>query len=130
MRVNFNDATPSAPEGRKNILWVKDTEGNVSASHFDIAAPSIATAVAGEFITSNGSGRVQDSGIALTNLPTHAGELMISQPGNTSVAFADPLVQGLYAAGSTIASPPAYIDPTTIQPILMGGSQSGVLQPA
>src|ERR1035437_8466669 len=94
------------------------------------AAPSIATAPVGDFITATGTGSVTDSGLALTNMPTHAGEIMISQPGNTTVAFADPLVQGLYAAGSTISSPPAYTAATTIQPILMGGSQSGVLQPA
>ena len=63
--------------------------------------------------------------------PTHPGEVLISQPDG-SAAFADPLVQGLYAAGSSIFSPPAYIPPTTIQPVLIGGSDyaSGGSPPA
>jgi hypothetical protein len=61
--------------------------------------------------------------------PTHAGQLLISQPGNTSAIWADPQVQGLYAAGSTICPAPAYVAPTCIQPILIGGADcNGVLQ--
>jgi len=55
------------------------------------------------------------------NLPTHAGEILVSQPGNTTAVWADPQVQGLYAAGSSLAAPPAYTPPSTIQPILVGG---------
>src|ERR1035437_4855164 len=127
-------ASGVTPGDYSNASIAVNAEGQITSASSGAAgtpsAPSIATAPVGDFITSNGSGSVTDSGVALTNLPTHPGELMISQPGNTSVAFADPLVQGLYAAGSTIAAPPAYIAATTIQPILMGGSQSGVLQPA
>ena|SRR5208282_2577038 len=61
--------------------------------------------------------------------PTHPGQLLISQPGNTSAVWADPQVQGLYPAGSTICPAPAYVAPTCIQPILMGGADcNGVLQ--
>lgn len=61
--------------------------------------------------------------------PTHPGQLLISQPGNTTAIWADPLVQGLYPAGSSISSPPAYSPPTTIQPVLIGGEDcNGVLQ--
>src|SRR5271170_1342462 len=61
--------------------------------------------------------------------PTHPGQLLISQPGNTSAAWMDPQVQGLYAAGSTICPAPAYVAPTCIQPILIGGADcNGVLQ--
>jgi hypothetical protein len=61
--------------------------------------------------------------------PTHPGQLLISQPGNTSAVWADPQVQGLYPAGSTICPAPAYVAPTCIQPILIGGEDcNGVLQ--
>src|SRR5271154_1208820 len=61
--------------------------------------------------------------------PTHPGQLLVSQPGNTSAIWTDPQVQGLYAAGSTICPAPAYVAPTCIQPILIGGADcNGVLQ--
>jgi hypothetical protein len=52
--------------------------------------------------------------------PTHAGQLLISQPGNTSAVWADPQVQGLYPAGSPICPAPAYAPPTCQQPIGIG----------
>lgn len=58
--------------------------------------------------------------------PTHPGEIMISQPDG-SAAFADPLVQGLYAEGDSITAPPAFVAPTTIQPVLTGVSASDTL---
>lgn len=58
--------------------------------------------------------------------PTHPGELLISQPDG-SAAFADPLVQGLYAEGDSVVSPPAFVAPTTIQPVLTGVSASDTL---
>lgn len=81
-----------------------------------------------------GSGIVNANEIGSINItgnqPTHAGQLLISQPGNSTAVWADPQVQGLYAAGSSIASPPAYAPPTTIQPVLVGAAdQSGNLQP-
>jgi hypothetical protein len=54
--------------------------------------------------------------------PTHAGMMLISQPGNATAIWADPQVQGLYAAGSTICPAPAYVAPTCIQPVLVGGA--------
>jgi hypothetical protein len=61
--------------------------------------------------------------------PTHPGQMLISQPGNTSAIWADPQVQGLYAAGSTICPAPVYVPPTCIQPILIGGADcAGKLQ--
>src|SRR5271157_266280 len=63
--------------------------------------------------------------------PTHPGQLLISQPGNTSAVWADPQIQGLYPAGSTICPAPAYVPPTCNQPILIGGADcNGVLQNA
>jgi hypothetical protein len=65
----------------------------------------------------------------VTNLsaPTHAGMLLISQPGNDSAIWADPQVQGLYPAGSTICPAPAYVAPTCIQPVLVGAEDPGGL---
>lgn len=61
--------------------------------------------------------------------PTHPGQLLISQPGNTTAIWADPQVQGLYAAGSTICPAPVYVAPTCIQPVLVGAEDpSGKLQ--
>jgi hypothetical protein len=61
--------------------------------------------------------------------PTHPGQLLISQPGNTSAVWADPQVQGLYPAGSTICPAPPYTAPTCIQPIGIGiQDQNGDLQ--
>jgi hypothetical protein len=61
--------------------------------------------------------------------PTHPGQLLVSQPGNTSAIWTDPQVQGLYAAGSTICPAPVYVPPTCIQPILIGGADcAGKLQ--
>lgn len=61
------------------------------------------------------------------NVPAHPGQLLISQPGNTSAIWADPQVQGLYAEGNSIIAPPAYTAPTTIQPVLTGVSASDKL---
>ena len=61
------------------------------------------------------------------NLPTHAGQVLISQPGNTTAVWADPQIQGLYPEGSSITNPPAYVAPTTIEPVLLGVSASDAL---
>jgi hypothetical protein len=61
--------------------------------------------------------------------PTHPGQLLISQPGNNTALWADPQVQGLYPAGSTICPAPTYVAPTCIQPILIGAEdENGYLQ--
>ena len=59
--------------------------------------------------------------VTVDDTPTHAGQLLISQPGNETAIWADPQVQGLYAEGSSISDPPAYSAPTTICPIYIGG---------
>lgn len=52
--------------------------------------------------------------------PTHAGQLLISQPGNGSAVWADPLVQGLQAEGTSVAG---------LKPVLVGAKDpSGNLQ--
>src|SRR5271166_1471236 len=80
----------------------------------------------GATLSATGTGAIdatETGGINVTgNSPSHAGQILISQPGNVSALWADPQVQGLYAAGSTISPAPAYVAPTDIQPVLMGGS--------
>lgn len=138
---NFNDTTPGAPLGFTNILWQHDDSGNVSAYYAtsgtvvtfgQITSGTNTTANmtvgSGGVLTFSGTGVVNANkitGIAVVGgAPTHAGQLLISQPGNTTMAFADPLVQGLYPAGSSIANPPSFATPTTIQPVLVGGQGS------
>jgi len=97
---------------------------NVTATMTVDTGASLSYANSG-VVNANEVGSINVSG----NLPTHAGEILVSQPGNTAAVWADPQVQGLYAAGSSIASPPAYAAPTTIQPVLVGAADpSGNLQ--
>ena len=85
----------------------------------------------GATISATGTGAIdatETGGINVTgNQPSHAGQILISQTGNTSALWADPQVQGLYADGSSISSPPAYSAPTTICPVYVGGNKSGNL---
>lgn len=97
--------------------WVGQTSG---ATYIPNALPSASTGV----VNANEIGTIVVDG----NVPSHAGQLLISQPGNETAVWADPQVQGLYAAGSSIASPPVYSVPTTICPVGVGGSKAGVLQ--
>jgi hypothetical protein len=150
---NFNNNAPAAPAGYTNVLWQFDVSGNISAAY-----ATSGTVVSFGQITSGtnlgqtlivgdgtsltvacpGTGVIEATELAtdnctpvVTNIshPTHAGQLLISQPGNTSAAWADPQIQGLYAAGSTICPAPAYVAPTCIQPILIGGADcAGKLQ--
>lgn len=150
---NFNNTTPAAPGGSSNIIWQTDGSGNISAYyttsgttvHFDqilSGTNTVASMVVGSgaslTVACPGSGIIEATELAtdnctpvVTNIshPTHPGMLLISQPGNASAAWMDPQVQGLYAAGSTICPAPAYVAPTCIQPILIGGADcNGVLQ--
>jgi hypothetical protein len=53
------------------------------------------------------------NGIPITGKLTHAGQIPISQPGNASAVWADPLVQGLIAVGQPASGE---------NPVLVGGS--------
>jgi hypothetical protein len=82
----------------------------------------------GAMITVSGDGVVESTELAtsgspvnvsLSTPPSHAGQLLISQPGNVTAVWADPLVQGLY--------PPSTRTDTgnaggPINPVLIGGS--------
>jgi hypothetical protein len=143
--------SPSPPVGYSSVVWVA-TGSNVNAYYSTTgSAVAFSDISSGDNLTATmtvdtgaslapvndgvvGANEIyNDTGTELVSVtggaPTHAGMLLISQPGNTTVAFADPQVQGLYAAGSSISSPPSYVAPTTIQPVLIGGSQSGNLEP-
>ena len=52
------------------------------------------------------------NGIPITGMLTHPGQIPISQPGNASAVWSDPLVQGTQAAGTTAS---------TINPVLVSG---------
>lgn len=51
--------------------------------------------------------------IPIIGSPSHVGQVPISQPGNTNAVWADPLVQGTQADGTTAA---------TISPVLISGA--------
>lgn len=143
---NFNNTTPAPPGGFSNIIWQVDSNGNVSAYY----ATSGVVVTFGQIetgdntnavMTVSGTGVLEYSGTGVINAneiggievagntPTHAGQLLISQPGNAAAVWADPQVQGLYPAGASIASPPPYAPPTTITPVLIGAEDpSGNLQ--
>lgn len=149
---NFNDTLPAAPVGSSNVKWQFDLiTGDVSAYyttsgttvHFDqiLSGTNItATMVVGTgaSLTPQGAGVIGATELAtntatpvVTNgsAPTHAGQLLISQPGNASAIWADPQVQGLYPVGSDVTAPPPYAPPTTIEPVLVGGAdQANKLQ--
>jgi hypothetical protein len=150
---NFNNTTPNAPVGYTNVIWQYDASGNISAyyatsgtvvsfgqvtSGTNTSANMVVGSGASVTVACPGTGVIEATELAtntctpvVTNLsaPTHPGQLLISQPGNDSAIWADPQVQGLYAAGSTICPAPAYVAPTCIQPILIGGADcNGVLQ--
>jgi hypothetical protein len=82
----------------------------------------------GASLTVNGTGIIEATELATntatpiainSSAPTHAGQLLISQPGNASAVWADPLVQGLYPDGTLISTP--------INPVYVGGNQAGTL---
>src|ERR1035437_3669523 len=59
------------------------------------------------------------NGIPITGALTHAGQIPISQPGNASAVWADPLVQGLFPEGTATSG---------INPVLMSGKGADGLQ--
>src|SRR5579863_3151622 len=127
---------PSSPDAGKVVLL--DVNGQLDTSFISGGGSTAFSAITGSTNTTaamvvgsgasinyTGTGIVnasQTNGITITNTPTHAGMLLISQPGNTTQAYADPQVQGLYAAGSVLSPAPVYVAPTDIQPVLIGGS--------
>lgn len=103
--------------------------GSVATSFNNISSGTNTTGAmvvgTGASITTSGTGVIAATKLGTinvtSNIPSHEGQILISQPGNTSAVWADPLMQGLYPAGSDISSPPSFASPTTIQPVLVGG---------
>ena len=85
---------------------------------------AIMTVDTGASLSYVGSGVVNANkvgGIAVNgNTPTHTGQLLISQPGNATAVWADPLVQGLNSPGTS---------GTSLNPVVVGGlTASGLVQ--
>lgn len=137
---NFNGTDPAAPGGFTNVIWQVDGgNGNVSAYYATSGGSSAFSAITGSTNTTaamvvgtgaslsfTGSGVVNASelnGVAMINTPSHIGQIpIVSNLSPLQMNYADPLIQGLYAAGSNISTPPAFATPTTIQPVLVGAS--------
>jgi hypothetical protein len=69
-------------------------------------------------LTFTGTGVVNANelnGIGIGGTLTHAGQILISQPGNTTAVWADPLVQGIQAEGTTAS---------TVNPVLIAGKDN------
>jgi hypothetical protein len=69
----------------------------------------------GAEIVPSGSGVInatEINGIPILGTLTHAGQIPISQPGNTEAVWADPLVQGIQAEGTSAS---------TVNPVLVAG---------
>src|SRR5277367_5508475 len=145
---NFSAATPAGPGGFTNVIWQFDGSGNVSAYYATsgttvpfgsvLAGTSTVALVVGTggTLTVSGTGVIETTELATTGAavnisnsapPAHAGQLLISQPGNVTAVWADPFVQGLYPIGTAISTPinPVFIgasDGTDLQAILVDGS--------
>ncbi len=69
----------------------------------------------GAALEASGSGVIdatEINGIPITGTLTHPGQIPISQPGNASAIWSDPLVQGTQAAGTSA---------NTVNPVLVAG---------
>jgi hypothetical protein len=111
-----------------NITLTADAFGGVTIAGSGVISSSFTDITSGDNITAD---MIVDTGATLSyansgvvnaneigtinvngNLPTHAGEILISQPGNETAVWADPLVQGIQADGTTAS---------TINPVLISG---------
>src|SRR5271168_3773330 len=103
---NFNNLLPAAPGGYTNVLWQLDpVTGNISAYYatsgttvaFDMVLSGTNTNAlvvgTGGTLTVSGTGIIEATELATTGTPVnvsnsappaHAGQLLISQPGNTT----------------------------------------------
>ena len=69
----------------------------------------------GGVVNANEIGAINVAG----NAPSSAGQLLISQPGNTTALWADPMVQGLFAPGTNTSTGNSG---GPINPVMIGGS--------
>lgn len=97
--------------------------GNLATSFDNIDTGTNTTASmtvgTGASIQATGNGTInatEINGIPITGTLTHAGQIPISQPGNTEAVWADPYVQGIQAEGTSAS---------TVNPVLVGGKDGG-----
>lgn len=122
---SINDQGSSGGGGLTKVPFSDITTGDNTGALMRVAGLSTLTYYQTGTVNANEIGGI---GVA-ENVPDHPGQILISQPGNETAVWADPQVQGLYAAGSDIDNPPDFIAPTTIQPVLIGGRDpNGKLQ--
>jgi hypothetical protein len=85
--------------------------GGGGGSSFPVSTPQLV--VSGGSIVASGTGAIDATELATTGTPVnvslsappaHAGQLLISQPGNTTAVWADPLVQGLFPPNTNVAT--------------------------
>src|SRR5271166_3891098 len=134
---DFNSATPAAPGGFTNIIW--QVSGNSVSAYYATSGTTVPFGMVlsgtntnalvvgtGGSLLATGTGTIETTELATTGSPvnisssappTHAGQLLISQPGNTTAVWADPLVQGLFAPGTNVSTGNSG---GLINPVLLG----------
>jgi hypothetical protein len=119
--------TPGAADAGKVVLLNASgqLDPSLGASSFPVSTPQLV--VTGGSITVTGTGIIEATELATTgapvvisgSAPTHAGQLLISQPGNATAMWADPFVQGVFIPGTNVNT---GFSGGPIQPVLVGGS--------
>jgi hypothetical protein len=107
------DSSIIPPTGSVNFSGVQT--GTNTASHMTVSGSAILDYTSTGVVNANEVGGINVAG----NAPAHEGQLLISQPGNTTAVWADPLVQGTQAAGTSAS---------TVNPVLIAGVYSGNLK--
>jgi len=142
---DFNGSAPSPGGGYTAVVWTSDIGGDVSAWYSAGGTPSFGVITSGTNTTADmvvgtgaslgyaGSGVLNANEIGTVNidgnLPMHAGEILISQPGNTTALWADPLVQGVFPPGTYLPTANGASPPSPLNPILVGAQNpSGLLE--
>src|SRR5579863_3591732 len=130
--INFSSGT-SADAGKVIVTNASGLiDPSFGASSFPVSTPQFV--VSGGSITVTGTGVIEATELATTgspvnisgNAPAHAGQLLISQPGNTSAVWADPFVQGVFVPGTNVTT---GFSGGPIQPVLIGAQDpSSLLQ--
>jgi hypothetical protein len=95
-----------------------EASGEVASAFSNITTGTNTTATMtvgdGASLQATGTGNIdatEINGIPITGTLTHAGQIPISQPGNDSAVWADPLVQGVSPVGTVVSG---------LNPVLVG----------
>lgn len=124
--------SPGINSAAKNTTIINNTTSSGGTSFGAITSGANTNAAmvvgSGSALTPSGSGVIESSSLETTgaavnvgnsNPPAHAGQLLISQPGNMTAVWADPLVQGLFAPGTNVLTGNAG---GVINPVLVGAA--------